>query len=85
MLESLVELGIFLGMPAILVGISASVAWSQLTRPWLFLVVCLLVLYALYLAMFYFAAPASVISMDSIVRTDNLQASGHSTITVELH
>lgn len=84
LLLTLLELGIFLGMPALFVGIAGSVAWSQLTRPWLFVVLCLLVLYVLYLAMFYFAAPVTVVSMDLFVQANDLQARADRTFTTDL-
>ncbi len=83
LLLGLLDLGIFLGMPALFVGIAGLVAWPQLPRPWLFVVLCLLVLYVLYLVMFYFAAPVSVVSMDLIVPANDLQARADSTSTAD--
>jgi len=74
LLLGLLEFGIFLGMPVLSIGIAGSLAWSQLARPWLFVVICALVLYVLYLVMFYFFAPVSVVSMDLIVPANDLQA-----------
>lgn len=82
MFKQLIDLCIFLGMPALFVCIAASVAWSQLTRPWLFFVLCLLVLYVLYVAMFYFAAPVTIVSMDLFVPANNLQAKASSTVAI---
>lgn len=83
LLLGLLDLGIFLGTPALFVGIAGLVARPQLPRPWLFVVLCLLVLYALYLAMFYFAAPVSVVSMDLIIPANDLQARVDSTSTAD--
>lgn len=83
LLLALIDLGIFLGMPALFVGIAGLVAWPKLPRPWLFIVLCLLVLYALYLAMFYFAAPVSVVSMDSFVPANDLQTRAGGTSTAD--
>lgn len=81
MFKQLLDLCIFLGMPALFVSIAGAVAWSQLTKPRLFIVLCLLVLYVLYVAMFYFAAPVTFVSMDLFVPANDLQAKAGSTFT----
>ncbi len=71
MFRPLFEFGILVGLPTIFVGVASSLVWSQLSKPWVFVVSCLVILYALYGAMFYFAAP-TVISMDLIVPANKL-------------
>jgi hypothetical protein len=83
MFSQLFEFGILLGLPTIFVGVASSVAWSQLSKPWVFIVACLIMLYVLYSAMFYFAAP-TVVSMDLIVPTSKMHSgAGNATGTLQ--
>lgn len=40
-------------LPAMFVGCAAILSWPQIGRPWLFVVLSLVVLYAVYVAIFY--------------------------------
>jgi hypothetical protein len=81
MFKQLLDACIFLGIPALFVGITSSVAWSQLAKPWLFIVLCLLVLYVLYIAIFYFSPPITLVSVDLFVPANDLQAKAGSGFT----
>jgi hypothetical protein len=73
MFSQLLEFGILLGLPIFVVGVISSLMWPQLSKPWVFVVLCLVILYVLYGTMFYFSAPATV-SMDLIVPATMLQS-----------
>jgi hypothetical protein len=49
----LIQTIFIVAFPAVLVGGAAVMYWQQLGRPWLFVVLCLVVLYATYIAIFY--------------------------------
>ena len=82
MFSQLFEFAILLGLPTIFVGVASSLVWSELPKPWVFVVSCLVVLYVSYGTMFYFAAP-TVVSMDLVTPINKLQP-GASGTTGEL-
>lgn len=49
----LVQAIVIVALPAMFVGGAAVFSWQQLSRPWLFVVLGLVVLYAAYVAIFY--------------------------------
>ncbi|PLK46923.1 hypothetical protein [Uliginosibacterium sp. TH139] len=71
MFKLLLEFGVLAGLPAVFVGVASSLVWSQLSKPWVFIASFLVMLYVLYGAMFYFAAP-TIISMDLVVPATKL-------------
>lgn len=54
MLSFLIQFAFIAGLPAIFVGGAAALSWQQLGKPWLFVILALMVLYATYFAVFYF-------------------------------
>lgn len=78
MFSQLFEFGILAALPSIFVGVASWLMWPQLSKPWVFVVSCFVILYMLYGAAFYFAAP-TVISMDLIVPANQLQSGAGST------
>lgn len=83
MITEILDLILLLGLPAIYAGIASPFAWRHLAKPWLFVVFGVAVLYILYFATFYFAAPSSVVSVDVIVPTNQSQSgsSGHTSLS----
>lgn len=75
MFKPLFEFGVLAGLPVVFVGVVSLLVWPQLSKPWIFFVSCLFMLYVLYGVMFYFAAP-TVISMDLIGPANELISRG---------
>jgi hypothetical protein len=82
MFRLLFEFGVLAGLPAVFVCVASSLVWLQLSKPWAFVISCLVILYVLYGAVFYFAAP-TVISMDLVVPANKLP-SGVGGVTSEV-
>ena len=73
MLNQLLQLLLFVGLPVICVGIVSLFMWANLPKPWLFVVASVVVLYLLYFVAFYFAAPANVVTADIFVPINQLR------------
>ena len=56
----MLQLLFLLGFPLLVAAGASLISWNALTSPWLFLVLCTVALYGVYMACFYFLAPASV-------------------------
>ena len=74
MLNQLLQLLLFVGFPVICVGVVSPFMWANLSKPWLFVVASVVVLYLLYFVAFYFAAPANVVTVDILVPDNQLQS-----------
>lgn len=75
MFKLLFGFSVLAGLPVVFVGVVSLLVWPQLSKPWVFVVSCLVMFYLLYGVMFYFAAP-TVISMDLIDPANELTSEG---------
>ena len=62
------QLIFLLSFPLVVACGSAYVSWGALSKPWVYLVLCAVVLYAFYAALFYLVGPKSVGYAVSAVR-----------------
>jgi hypothetical protein len=50
----LIQIAFIAALPVLFVGGAAALSWQQLSKPWLFIMLALVVLYVTYFAIFYF-------------------------------
>lgn len=83
----LVQFVLIAALPAIFVGGAAAFSWQQLSRPWLFVVSALVVLYVAYVAIFYLLPSQAVgyTVLETGQTTDGAKSYGVATHTGELN